>query len=314
MGRSAGVLGMEQYRTTKAKGILFCKGLMMGMADVIPGVSGGTIAFISGIYEHLIAAICSVQLKHATAVFKFIFGFWAPKVRNQSLKSLAEIQWHFFIPLGLGVVLAILSMAKIVPLFLKQYPFYTYSLFFGLIVFSVTVPYRKIKHTVANYALIGLFTVIMYLLLGTETSLTGSVNPLYIFISGSIAICAMILPGLSGAYILVLMGQYVPVLEALHEKNFNVILPFVFGIAVGILSFARLLKWFLKKYHSATMSGLTGIMIGSLRKIWPGNYSDSLELNSSAITAAVCLALGGALLILALEKISLTLKDPESPV
>jgi len=295
---------MNEYKTLRSKLILMAKGLAMGAADVVPGVSGGTIAFISGIYQHLINAICSIQPHHALDALWLIISFWKREERIKRWNSLMTIHFHFFIPLGIGIIFSILTMAKIIPQLLEDYPFYMYSLFFGLILFSLTVPFRKMERSVSNFIVLLLFAVGMYFLLGPHLKMEGSTSLFYIFFSGSIAICAMILPGLSGAYILVLLGKYIFILEALHERNLAIIVPFVLGIAFGILTFARVLKYFLNNYYSHTMAALTGIMLGSLRKIWPMNYVGSLELDTTTISVSVSLAVGGALLILILEKLA----------
>lgn len=305
---------MEQYKSLKSKAVLCGKGVAMGVADIIPGVSGGTIAFISGIYEHLIAAINSVRPVHALSFLKLILFFWHGEKRDEALKSLAEIQWGFLISLGTGIVSAILLMSRIVPYFLKTYPFYTYALFFGLIVASIPMIFTKMNRDVPSYGLLALFAVLMYLLMGDANQLTGSTALPYVFMSGALAICAMILPGISGSYILVLLGQYLIVLEALHNRDLLLLSVFICGIAVGIMSFTRFLKYLLSRHHSATMAALTGIMIGSLRAIWPGRHAPEAGVSFEALALAVAIGIFGGLLIFALNRFSQAVGDPEPPV
>lgn len=250
---------------------LYLKGMAMGAADIIPGVSGGTIALITGIYEQLVAAIHGIRLRHVVAFFKLPVVMWRQISRKRAIHTLKEIKWNFLITLLLGILTSVLLLSRVIPWFLDNYPFHTYSFFFGLIVFSIQYPYRKMKHRVWEYVLIIVFALLLYFLTSLN-NMHGSADLWYIFLSGAIAITAMILPGISGSYILVLLGEYKLILNALHEHNFLIIGVFIAGILTGIFSFIQVLSWLLKKFHSYTMAALTGIMIGSLSKIWPPLY------------------------------------------
>lgn len=285
----------------------------MGMADTIPGVSGGTIAFISGIYEHLIQAISSVRFSHAMDGLRLLV-FWKPELRERSFRGLAEIQWNFMIFLGMGIVAGGILVLQIMPILLDDYPFFTFAFFFGLIAFSVSIPFKLMEKRLFDFIILVLFAIVMFYLVGDRGELAGNAHPLAIFATGALAICAMILPGVSGAYIMVLLGQYRLIADSLSlsSPNFTIVIFFIAGVATGIFSFVRLLKYLLKNYHSGTMAALTGIMIGSLRAIWPVSYLET-ELTQNLILAGIGLALAGALVVYALEKVSILLQDPESP-
>lgn len=388
----------KEYKSIKAKLILFFKGFSMGAADIIPGVSGGTIALISGIYEHLIFALSSINAKEVIQFLKSL-------IRKSQNKS--NIPFVFLITLVAGIGTGILSMSRIIPFFMEEYPFYTYSLFFGLILFSIFIPYKKMEHGIIEYILIIVFAIIIFfitsinpyknfyiqieisdqiktikiddsgkfqfiipanqaenltiylqknqknlltittfepdkhfsieqdsisLFLRTKShqeflEVKGNLSQkgffyilekgigkyIWIFFVASIAICAMILPGISGAYILVLFGEYQNILKALYEKQIDILFVFILGIVTGILSFVRLLKYLLQKYHSYTMAVLTGFLVGSLNKIFPGRYIDH-KPETNEILIAIFIAFVGGILLFLLEKLSQKIGDPEPPI
>ena len=156
---------MDQYRSWKNKAILYCKGMAMGSADIIPGVSGGTIALISGIYEHLIGAISYVKPSHALDLFRIL----VPSRRTEALENLSRIHWRFIIPLGLGIVSGLAIMIQIIPYVLEHYTFETYSAFFGLILFSITVPYKKMEKGVREFVAALLFGILTFFIVGLST-------------------------------------------------------------------------------------------------------------------------------------------------
>ena len=230
----------------------------MGAANVIPGVSGGTMALILGIYEELIDAIHSLNLK-----FLRLLTFL--KIRE----AISSVSWPFLLPVGLGILLATLCLAKALSWLLHNYPVIVWSFFFGLILSSVFTVSRVIKEwRMPAFIGIGLGAVAAYFLFDLVPVATPNA-PWFIFLSGFLAICAMILPGVSGAYILVLLGKYHYILEAINNKDFGTILILIAGAFVGLLSFVRVIGWLLKRYHDLTMAILIGLMLGSLRKIWP---------------------------------------------
>lgn len=238
--------------------LLVLKGCAMGAADVVPGVSGGTIAFITGIYEELINSIKSIDLHALKLLFTLNFaGFWK------------KINGSFLISVIGGIAISIFSLAKLMTWLLEHHPIYIWSFFFGLIIASSVLVAKEIKKW-------NIFTIIA-LIAGacaayTITVMTPASTPntwWFIILSGAIAICAMILPGISGAFILLLLGKYTYILGAVSSLNIGIMLLFIIGAAAGIISFSHLLSWLLKNYHTLTVSLLTGFMIGSLNKVWP---------------------------------------------
>lgn len=232
-------------------------GFAMGIADLIPGVSGGTMAFILGIYEQLLAAIKSFNLRLIQLVGKLQFR-----------EALGQIPWAFLIPLGLGLGAAVLSMARVMRYLLENQPVYLFSFFFGLILASIVVVSLKVRWHITTVISLVIGSVAAYIIVGL-VPLNMPNDPITLFFSGMVAIMAMILPGISGSFILLILGQYAYVLNAVSEFNLLVVLPVALGAVVGLLGFARLLSWLLKFYHDVTVAALVGFMVGSLRKIWP---------------------------------------------
>lgn len=238
--------------------LISIRGIAMGAADVVPGVSGGTIAFITGIYEELIESLNNINFGALRVLGKEgIKPFWK------------HINGTFFVFLFGGIFISILSLSKIVVYLLENQAVLLWSFFFGLIIASVWLIGKTIKKWSAG--------VIISLLIGTgiafyistiQTVAQGSEH-WYIVLSGAIAICAMILPGISGSFILVLLGTYKVVLDAIKEKDFMIIGLFAIGCVIGLMSFARLLKFLFSKFKEVTIALLTGFMIGSLYKVWP---------------------------------------------
>jgi len=238
--------------------LLTLKGMAMGAADVVPGVSGGTIAFISGIYEELITSINNINFK--------AIGI----LRKEGLKAAwNHVNGTFFVFLLSGIGISILSLSKLVLYLLAEHPILIWSFFFGLVVASSWLVSRSVNKWNAGTVLTLIIGIIIAFFISSTQTVAAGASGWYIFLSGAIAICAMILPGISGSFILVLMGSYHIVLNALHDKNLTLIGLFAAGCLVGILSFARLLKFLFSKFKEITVSLLTGFMIGSLYKVWP---------------------------------------------
>ncbi|WP_350287490.1 DUF368 domain-containing protein [uncultured Croceitalea sp.] len=238
--------------------IITLKGMAMGAADVVPGVSGGTIAFISGIYEELISSINKVNLKSLSTLQKEGFkAFWE------------QMNGNFLLALFVGIFISLFSLAKFLSWLLNNEPVLLWSFFFGLVLASIFLVGKEIKkwNAVALFMLV-LGAGIAYFITTLPPNENVDTLP-YLFLSGALAVCAMILPGISGAFILVLLGSYKTILEGVHERNFVMIITVAFGAVFGLLSFARLLKWMFKKYRNVTLALLTGFILGSLNKIWP---------------------------------------------
>ncbi len=244
--------------------VLGVKGFCMGASDVVPGVSGGTMAFILGIYEELIDAIKSFDLKGLQFLVTLKFR-----------PLLDRISWQFLLTVGIGILAAIFSLSKLLSWLLQNRPVFIWSFFLGLILASVLSVSRRVE---AWRILTWLFlvggTLGSYFLVGLVPVATPN-DYWFLFLCGAVAICAMILPGISGSYILVLLGKYQYVLDAVNHRDFLVLGLVAAGACVGIIAFSRILGWLLKNYHDLMVATLTGLMIGSLRKVWP--WKETLE-------------------------------------
>lgn len=238
--------------------LIFLRGLFMGSADIVPGVSGGTIALITGIYERLIFAISSIK-------FSFIKPLLKGNLSDFKTKLIEEIDFELFIPLALGIGIAFITLAKVISYLLDTHTAYTFSFFLGLILASAYILYTKLDDLNIKLIVITAIGIILsYIFVGLNPIATNH-SLIVIFISGLIAICAMILPGISGSFLLLLLGQYQYMLNALNSKNLIEIFVFCIGALIGILGFSKLLNYLLEKYESATMAFLIGIMLGTLR-------------------------------------------------
>ena len=230
----------------------------MGAADVIPGVSGGTIAFISGIYGELLDSIKSINLVTLKLLLTGKFAeFWK------------AVNGTFLLSLVTGIAISIISLAKGLKYLLDNYPILVWSFFFGLVVASTIYVARTITKWNLGTVASGIAGIIIAYIITVITPAEANTTYWFIFLSGAIAICAMILPGISGSFILVLLGMYKFILEAVGNLELAVIFTFIAGAAIGIISFSNVLSWLLKKYHNLTIALLSGFMIGSLNKVWP---------------------------------------------
>ena len=248
--------------------IIFIKGLFMGTADIIPGVSGGTIALITGIYERLVHAISSVE-------FRF-FSHFIKRDFDGAKKSIRNIDFQLLIPLLIGIGLAIILMARVIDYFLQSFEAPTYAFFFGLILTSAVLLYRKLEGFSVKIMLFSITGFLVgFFFTGLATLQIGHSLPI-IFFSGMIAICAMILPGISGAFILLLLNQYEYMLSVLKNLQFLEIFIFSIGALIGILAFSRVLDRVLRKYKSYTLAFLIGLMLGALRLLYK-NIASSID-------------------------------------
>ena len=238
--------------------LIFLRGLFMGSADIVPGVSGGTIALITGIYERLIYAISSIK-------FSFIKPLLKGNLSDFKNKLVEELDFELFIPLFLGIGIAFITLAKVISYLLDTQTAYTFSFFLGLILASAYILYTKLENLNIKLVIITAIGIILsYIFVGLNP-IAANHSLIVIFISGLIAICAMILPGISGSFLLLLLGQYQYMLNALNSRNLIEIFVFCIGAVIGILGFSKLLNYLLEKYESATMAFLIGIMLGTLR-------------------------------------------------
>ena len=245
-------------RTLKDYSIILLKGVAMGAADVVPGVSGGTIAFISGIYEELLESISSISFKTIEVL------------KTQGINAAwKQINGNFLISLLIGIGISVVSLAKIISWLLENEPVLLWAFFFGLVVASIFFIGKQItKWNVVTFIVLAGGTILAYWVTTLQPLVTENSSSVFFFISGAFAICAMILPGISGAFILVLLGAYKPVLEAVHNRDFKIIIIGA-GAIMGLLTFSRLLKWLFHHHKNLTLAILTGFVLGSLNKIWP---------------------------------------------
>lgn len=295
-------------RKLKDYAFLTLKGMAMGAADVVPGVSGGTIAFIVGIYDELINSIKSIN---GESLKLFFTGKW--------IAFCKQINAAFLFSIILGIGISIFSLAKVITWLLTDHPVLVWAFFFGLVLASTWFVSKDIKEW--NWKTILAFiagaAVAYYITVATPAETP--TNLLFIFLCGAIAICAMILPGISGSFILVLLGKYFFIMEAVKTFNIKIILVFAAGALIGITTFSRLLSFALKHFRNITLSVLTGFMLGSLNKVWPWKetvqtYVDShgvvkplVETNilpNVYVWEAAVLMVVGFLLVYLLEKLS----------
>lgn len=299
-------------RNFKDYAIISLKGIAMGAADAVPGVSGGTIAFISGIYEELIATISGVNISLFTTLKKDGFAaFWK------------QLNGNFLIALFAGILISFVSFMRLAKYLIETQPILIWSFFFGLIVASVYFVGKQIKkwNIVAIIGFVLGAAAAYYI--SQLPSMADTESSLFLLFAGALAICAMILPGISGAFILVILGAYKTLSDALHDFNFKKIIIFAVGALVGLLSFSHVLKWLFKHYHNVTLAVLTGFIFGSLNKIWPWKEVLTWRKDSAGIDIplveksispfnyegnpqlvfAICLMLVGFLTIFILEKI-----------
>jgi putative membrane protein len=238
--------------------VLAGKGFCMGPSDVVPGVSGGTMAFILGIYEELIDAIKSVDFTS----FRLLATLHVQGVFER-------VHWQFLVAVGVGILTAIFSLAKVLSWLLHNKPVLIWSFFFGLILASIITVSRRVGNwTPSRWMVFWAGVLGAYFTVGLVPVSTPE-EPWFLFLSGAIAICAMILPGISGSFILVLLGKYQFVLAAVNHRDFWVLSVVAAGACVGLALFSRLLGWLFKTYHDLTVAVLAGLMLGSLRKVWP---------------------------------------------
>jgi putative membrane protein len=295
-------------RSKKDYMLLILKGMGMGAADVVPGVSGGTIAFIVGIYEELIDSIKSINTKAFLLFFKGNFAeFWK------------TVNGNFLLSIIFGIGISVFSLAKVITFLLTTYPILIWSFFFGLVLSSTYFVSKEInKWSISRYIAFALGAVFAFYITVATPSETPS-DLWFIFACGAIAICAMILPGISGSFILVLLGKYFYIMEAVKTFNIPIMLTFMAGASIGIISFSNVLSYLLKRFHDITIAVLGGFMLGSLNKVWPWKevvetYTDShgvakplIENNilpNEYIFPAFGLMVFGFVLVYVLEKIS----------
>lgn len=271
--------------------IVALTGFFMGAANVVPGVSGGTIALITGIYKEIIDSLESLLEKQTwKSLFTGDFrGFWK------------QIHGGFLLPLAIGVVLSILSLAKLMTYVLDYYPVQTWAFFFGLIVASAILMFKGIKGWGIKEILFTLAGIGLGLLVCTLSPTQTPDGWLFIFLCGAIAICTMILPGVSGSFILMILGKYDYIMQAVSELNWPVLAVFALGCAVGILAFSKFLHWLLGRFEKQTMLVLLGFVLGSLVKVWPWANESVQQLPDPQYGAAALWCVLGVVVVLGVE-------------
>ena len=265
------------------------KGFFMGAANVVPGVSGGTIALISGIYSRIIEALNAI----------LSVDTWKELLRGNIKAFWKKIDGWFLLSLGIGMVLSVFTLAKLLEYCLQNSPVATWAFFFGLILASAFFMIKAVKGWKWSYVLLLLAGVALGLAVCTLTPSQTPDNLLFIFLCGAVAICTMILPGISGSFILVVMGKYDYMMSAVSNLDWGVLAVFALGCLAGILAFAKLLHWLLARWETQTMLVLTGFVLGSLVKVWPwANVPHGQDLH---LGAAILWCLIGIALIVAIE-------------
>ncbi len=263
-------------RKVKDYVLISLKGMAMGAADVVPGVSGGTIAFISGIYEELLGSLSNINVKLFTTL------------KNEGFKAAwKQLNGNFLLALFIGIFISIISLAKAIKYLLENEPILLWSFFFGLVLASIIYIAKQIsKWNFIAILILVLGAFLAYYITTLNPLVTENSSMLYMFFAGALAICAMILPGISGAFILVLLGAYKPILSAVNDRDIKTIAVVGLGAIVGLLSFSKILKWLFANYKNYTLAILTGFIIGSLNKIWPWKETLSWRTNSEGLKVA----------------------------
>lgn len=291
-------------RTPKDYAVLVLKGVGMGAADVVPGVSGGTIALIVGIYEELVNSIKSISLHSLKLLFTFRFAeFWR------------QINGSFLLSVVGGILISIYSLAKLVTYLLDKHPIMIWAFFFGLVLSSIYYVVKNVSQwNVLNMFMFLVGTAVAYYI--TVVTPTSTTNDLwFIFLSGAIAICAMILPGISGSFILLLLGKYEYMMSAVKNLDIMLLVVFAAGALIGIVLFSRLLSYLLANFYNITISVLSGFMLGSLNKVWPWKEPVSYAADGTVLTdrnilpdaymwEGIVLILVGVAVVIILETVS----------
>ena len=290
------------------------RGFAMGSADIVPGVSGGTIALVLGIYERLILNIRT----GADALKAVITG-----QPGEFVPTLRRVEWVWLSSLLAGILLAVAVLSKIIEQLLDEHPVPMAGLFFGLVVGSVVVAWRLVWHrTAGDFATMFAVGIALFLVLGLRADTHAAEgaaevvtrSPLVFFLSGALAICAMILPGISGSFILVMIGMYTEVLGAVNDRDLLALGAFALGCVVGLAIFSSMLGWALEHHHDLVMSAMIGLMLGSLRVLWPwpgGTNTTTLEAPSGEIWLPIALAVVGFVVVVGIEQIGTRAVHPE---
>lgn len=277
-------------------------GFLMGAADLIPGVSGGTIALVIGIYERLVSSVREGSLA-LVSLIRADFG---------ALKRhLDDVEWRLLLPLLAGILLAVISLARLLEQQLETNPEIMAGGFLGLVLGSVLIAWRMVRSPRPAHVVITLVVAIgLFSLLGLGDEASVSDPTLLAFVgAGALAICAMILPGISGSLILLLIGMYAPVLSAVNDRQYVSLIVFIFGATVGLALFSQILHWALQNHHDEVLAALVGLMAGSLRVLWPwpdGVDSSALGAPDGHLAAVVVAAVVGSAFVYLVARLAST--------
>lgn len=278
------------------------RGLLMGVAEVIPGVSGGTVALIVGIYRTLISAIADAVLALRQLVGLASGG---PSV-SRFAATLRSLPWAVLLPLAIGMGAALVLGARFIEPLLETHPIQMRALFFGLVLAGVYVPAHMVSRAggrwrPVDYVVAGLVAVVMFLLVGVPPVSITDPSPLVVFIAAAVAICALVLPGVSGSFLLYTVGMYETTINAVNERDLAYLAVFALGAIVGLAVFVSVLKWLLAHRTRITLVIITGLMVGSLRALWPWEDDDrGLLAPNTDVLSAVILAVVGVLIVVGL--------------
>ena len=284
---------MKSRNTIEHLKVFFC-GILMGIADAIPGISGGTIALLLGIYEELIGSISNFNINLFQNLKKKGIKYCWNKINGNFLLSLIS-----------GVLLSLVSFVKIFSILIQEYPLFIWSFFLGLILATLFVINRNIKKwDIVNFILIFIFAFLTILLSIMNPSISQNINLFYILICGIIASSAMILPGISGSLILVILGVYTLIINALNNLEYNIILVFLIGCLIGIINFSKIIKWLFHNYRDYTFSIMLGLVIGSIYTVWPWRKSFTDDVTNEYMFFSVIITIIGFAVIYTIEKIS----------
>ena len=271
---------------------LFFKGVFMGIADAMPGISGGTIALLLGIYEELIRSISELKLSLFFELKKGFNPFWK------------KLNGNFLLALVSGIGISLISFVKISANFLESFPLFIWSFFLGLIFATVNVIYKLINQwSSLNFFFLIISIIFSFFLSSFSLYETDEISLLYVLFSGVIASSAMILPGISGSLILVILGVYAYLIKSLDNLEMIVIFTFISGALVGLLGFSRILKYLFNKHRDTTYTIMLGLVIGSIEKVWPWNKSFSTELSNLNLFLSISLVILGFIIVILLERI-----------
>lgn len=289
----------------------FGVGFLMGSADVVPGVSGGTVALVCGIYARLVDAIRD----GARAA-----GWLARGRVGDGVRGLRQVDWALLVPLLAGIGVAVLTLASVVEHLLEEEPVKLSGLFFGLVAGSVVVARGLLRRRDRSHLVIAVVAAVaLFVVLGLRTDTSAEAAdivraPLWAFpASGAVAICAMILPGVSGSFLLVMLGMYGDVLGAVNDRDLLPVGLFIAGCVVGLAAFSRLLAWLLDHHHDRVVAAMIGLMLGSVRVLWPwpaGTSNTELGAPTGDVLIPVLLAVGGFLFVLLLGRLGAVREEP----